>query len=62
MFIKTEARDIKPGDLLYTHENLYVSSTRYGSAANAYVIEGADGRMLTLNANEIVPLNRPVSA
>ena len=61
MFLKSEARDIQPGDLLYTHDNFYVCDTRYGSAANAYVIQAADGRLLTLNANEVVPLNRPVS-
>ena len=61
MFITSEARDIKPGDMLYTHDNFYVADKRYGSAVNAYVIEAADGRLLTLNANETVALNRPVS-
>lgn len=59
MFIQTEARDIRPCDLLYTHDNFYVKDSRYRSAANAYVIESADGRLLTLNANDIVSLNRP---
>jgi hypothetical protein len=58
-FITTEARDIQPGDLLYTHDNFYVKGSCYGSAANSYLIEAADGRWLTFNANEIVSLNRP---
>lgn len=62
MFMRAEARDVEPGDLLYLQNNFYVKDKRYGSAANAYVIESADGRLLTLNANEIVPLNRPESA
>lgn len=61
MFIQTEARDIRPGDLLHTFDNFYVASTCYGSAANSYIIEAADGRLLTLNANERVSLNRPKS-
>jgi hypothetical protein len=61
MFITTEARDIQPGDLLYTHDNFYVRGTQYGSAANSYLVEAADGRRLTLNANETVALNRPVT-
>ena len=62
MFIQTEARDIRAGDLLYLHDNFYVADTRYASAANSYIIESADRRLLTLNANERVSLNRPVSA
>ena len=59
MFISVEARDVQPGDLLYLQDNFYVSDKRYGSAANAYIIEAADGRLVTLNANERVSLNRP---
>jgi hypothetical protein len=60
MFIQTEARDVKPGDLLYLENNFYVSASHYGSAVNAYEIVAADGRRITLNANDIIPLNRPV--